>query len=280
LSPHLAIMHDTAMQNIPASGAASFERVLTNSAEWALFIDIDGTLLDMASTPDAAVVPPGLVQTLTRLAKMFNGAVALITGRRVSGADRFFAPLELVTSGVHGTEARTVSGGDTAMLAAPVPSGLVQAVNDVARISPGILVEEKGAGVAVHYRNAPESRSAIEAELRRIARRWENFALRSGRKVLDLVPKTYSKGTGLRSFMRLPAFHGRRPIMIGDDHGDEPALREAQRLGGIGLRVAGEHFSHDCADFDGAASVRSWLAALASQPKLQAHSGAAEQQLP
>jgi trehalose 6-phosphate phosphatase len=252
------------MQEISTPGAASLERVLANSAEWALFIDIDGTLLDMAPAPDAVVVPPGLVQKLSRLTRAFGGAVALITGRRVSDADRFFAPLRLVTSGVHGTEARTEPGGDIAMLAATVPDGLLQAVRDIARLSPGILIEEKGAGVAVHYRHAPQMRAAIELELGRIAGRWENFALRSGRRVLDLIPKTHSKGTGLSTLMRLPSFGGRRPIMIGDDLGDEPAMREAKRLGGVGLRVAGEHFSRDRADFDCPASVRCWLALLAS----------------
>jgi trehalose 6-phosphate phosphatase len=257
-------MYATAMHEISTPGAASLERVLASSAEWALFIDIDGTLLDMAPRPDAAVVPSGLVQTLTHLVKRFGSAVALISGRRVSDADRFFAPLRLVMSGVHGAEARTRPGGETAMLAAPVPARMLQAVHAIAGLSPGILVEEKGAGVAVHYRDAPQLRAAIERDLARIVLQWEDFAVLSGRKVLELVPKTHSKGTGLGSLMRLPAFSGRRPIMIGDDHGDEPAMRMAQRLGGFGLRVAGEHFGRDGADFDSAASVRSWLAALAS----------------
>jgi trehalose 6-phosphate phosphatase len=256
------------MQDIQRTGSARrLERISADAAECALFIDIDGTLLDMAPTPDAVVVPPGLVPTLARLAKNFGGAVALITGRRVADADRFFAPLRLVTSGVHGTEARTHARGDTAMLAAPVPQDLLHAVTQIARLSPGILVEEKGAGVAVHYRNAPQMRSVIELELERIACQWDDFALRSGRRVLDLIPKCCSKGTGLKALMRLPAFHGRRPIMIGDDHGDEPAMREAQRLGGVGLRVAGEYFSRDRADFDSTAGVRSWLAAVAGQGK-------------
>jgi trehalose 6-phosphate phosphatase len=164
------------------------------------------------------------------------------------------------------------------MLAPPVPEGLLQAVRDIARLSPGILLEEKGAGVAVHYRQAPELRSAIELELERIAGRWDDFALRSGRRVLDLIPKAHSKGTGLGALMRLSAFRGRRPVMIGDDLGDEPAMREALRLGGIALRVAGEHFSRDRADFDRAAGVRSWLSALAS--RTSAHPVASQGQLP
>src|SRR5262249_52125950 len=127
---------------------------------------------------------------------------------------------------------------------------------------PGVLVEDKGSGLAVHYRNVPEARAALERELRRTAMAWQCFAVRSGRKVLDVVPKAHTKGTGLAWLMGLPAFQGRRPVMIGDDHADGPAIVAAESLGGFGLTVAGEHFSADGADFESPASVRAWLASL------------------
>lgn len=261
-------MYRLGMQEDSATGVEGLDRpggrpenIVANARNWALFIDIDGTLLDMAPTPDAVRVPPGLVHTLTRLKTSFNGAVALITGRRVADADRFFAPLQPIALGVHGAEARTEPRGSTAMLADPVPRDLTRAVHDVARALPGILVEDKGVGLAVHYRHAPEARPALEAELKRLVSRWEGFAVRPGRRVLDVAHKAHSKGTGLVRLMALPCFRGRRPLMIGDDHGDEPALRAAERMGGIGLKVAGEHF-RDGADFDGPASVRAWLSGL------------------
>jgi trehalose 6-phosphate phosphatase len=257
----LEIMYSIGMQDIPATGTPRLDGLLANADDWALFIDIDGTLLDMAPSPDAVRVPQGLVHTLTELAATFNGAVALITGRRVADADRFFAPLKLAISGVHGTEARSTCGGTT-MLAEPVPAPLTRAVCDVARALPGILVEDKGAGLAVHYRNAPEARADLELQLRQVIRGWDGFAVRRGRKVLDVVPKGHSKATGLAWLMQLPAFTGRRPVMIGDDHGDEPAIEAAENLGGIGLKVAGEHFSRDGADFANPARVRAWLASL------------------
>jgi trehalose 6-phosphate phosphatase len=250
------------MQDARPTAATKLERLLTNPAGWALFIDIDGTLLDIAPVPEAAVVPPGLVQMLMRLARRFDGAVALSTGRRVADADRLFAPLKLVTSGVHGTEVRSIAGGDIAMLAAPVTAGLVHEIETVARSVPGTLVEPKGAGVAVHYRNAPDARPVLELELGHIVGRRGDFMLRPGRKVLEVIPKGHSKGAGLASLMRLPPFQGRRPVMIGDDHGDESALVAAEHLGGVGLKVAGEHFSDAVADFDDVQSVRAWLAAL------------------
>jgi trehalose 6-phosphate phosphatase len=254
-------MYSIGMQDIPATGMTRLNGLLANADDWALFIDIDGTLLDMAPTPDAVRVPRGLVETLTQLSATFNGAVALITGRRVTDADRFFAPLKLAISGVHGTEARGACG-DTVMLARPVPIDLTNAVCDVARALPGIMVEDKGAGLAVHYRNAPEARASLELQLRQVIMQWDGFALRRGRKVLDVVPKTHSKATGLAWLMQLPEFKGRRPVMIGDDHGDESAMEAAENMRGVGLKVAGEHFSREGADFASPARVRSWLSSL------------------
>ncbi|MBO0766919.1 MAG: trehalose-phosphatase [Hyphomicrobiaceae bacterium] len=255
-------MYRLEMQDVPATGTGRLDGLEVRADACALFIDIDGTLLDMAPTPDAVQVPPGLVATLTDLSDTFGGAVALITGRRVADADRFFAPLKLAVSGVHGAEARNGRDGGTALLAGLVPDGLTAAVRDVAKARPGILVEDKGSGLAVHYRNAPEQRTALKLELGRALGPWKGFAVRTGRKVIDIVPKAHSKATGLAWLMTLPEFQGRRPIMIGDDHGDEPAIRAAERLGGIGLTVAGEHFTPERADFMTPASVRCWLASL------------------
>jgi trehalose 6-phosphate phosphatase len=254
------------MQSIDVSALGRAGAVLAHPDQWALFVDIDGTLLGVAPTPDAVTVPAGLVPLLEGVVRRLGGAAAILTGRRVADADRLFAPLKLIASGVHGTELRSERGGTVATLAPPIPSEVIQAMNNISCIASGILVEQKGCGVAVHYRNAPLARRALETELAAIvAGSSYDLVLRQGRKVLEAVPRGYSKGTALTALASRPPFKGRRPVMVGDDVGDESAFLAAERLGGLALRVAGEHFDSGTADFDGVHSVRVWLKALASR---------------
>jgi trehalose 6-phosphate phosphatase len=230
----------------------------------ALFIDIDGTLLGVAPTPDEVHVPAGLVSLLEDVWRGLGGAAAVLTGRRIADADRLFSPLSFIASGVHGTELRGEPSAPILTLAPPIPASVVQAMNNISRLAAGILVEQKGCGVAVHYRNAPLARQALESEVAAIiAASSYDLVLREGRKVLEAVPRGYSKGTALLRLAAEPPFRGRRPIMIGDDVGDESAFQAAEHLGGVGLRVAGEHFRPEASDFGGVADVRAWLEALA-----------------
>jgi trehalose 6-phosphate phosphatase len=230
----------------------------------ALFIDIDGTLLGVAPTPDEVHVPAGLVSLLEDVWRGLGGAAAVLTGRRIADADRLFSPLSFIASGVHGTELRGEPSAPILTLAPAIPASVVQAMNNISSLAAGILVEQKGCGVAVHYRNAPLARQALESEVAAIiAASSYDLVLREGRKVLEAVPRGYSKGTALLRLAAEPPFRGRRPIMIGDDVGDESAFQAAEGLGGVGLRVAGEHFRPEASDFGGVADVRAWLEALA-----------------
>jgi trehalose 6-phosphate phosphatase len=259
-----------AMRDVDVKVSGRPGAVLADPERWALFVDIDGTLLCVAATPTAVRVPAGLVQLLDALVRGLGGAAAILTGRRIADADSLFDPLKLVASGVHGTELRCERGGPIDTLAQPIPADVIQAMNKISSLASGILVEQKGSGVAVHYRNAPLARKALETELAAIvAASSYELVLREGRKVLEAVPSGYSKGTALTTLMSLPPFKGRRPVMVGDDVGDESAFLVAERLGGLGLRVAGEHYDTGMADFDGVDSVRAWLKALASRLAVQ-----------
>jgi trehalose 6-phosphate phosphatase len=150
------------MHDIRSTIVTRPEWLRTNADDWAIFIDIDGTLLEMAPRPDAVIVPIGLAAMLGALADRLGGALALSTGRSVAEADRLLTPLKLVTSGVHGTEVRSSPNDTATMLVPPVSAALLKEVMDVAQMSPEIIVETKGAGVAVHYRQVPELRSVLE----------------------------------------------------------------------------------------------------------------------
>jgi trehalose 6-phosphate phosphatase len=243
-----------------AGGRAAM--MLKDPGALALYIDIDGTLLEMAPQPDAVRVPAGLVALLEDLRGRLGGALALLTGRRIADADLLFRPLRLIASGVHGTELRSEREGAIVGLAPPIPATIVAALHGLSR-APGVLVERKGSGIAVHYRDAPHLGERLAAQLTELVAGCQGLILRRGRMVLEIGPGGFSKGAALATLQSRPPFRGRRPVMVGDDAGDESALREAERLGGVALRVAGEHFSDATADFAGVGGVRAWLQALA-----------------
>lgn len=232
---------------------------------WALYLDVDGTLLDIATTPGGVQVPDGLVATLAHLAHALDGALAIVTGRRLVEIDRLLAPLKLTGAGVHGGEMRLAADQPVERLARAFPSSLLADIERVSRMTRGIIVELKDSSVAVHYRNAPDAGPAIEQALERLLDGGPlGLVLCSGRKVVEVMPAHVSKGAALRYLSELPVFAGRRPIMIGDDVSDETALAAARTLGGFGLQVAGGCFTRDAARFSGPADVLAWLKALAA----------------
>jgi trehalose 6-phosphate phosphatase len=232
----------------------------------ALFLDFDGTLVDLAGTPDAIVVPPGLPDLLVRLERALDGAFAIVTGRRIVDIDRFLAPEIFVVAGVHGGEYRFGRGEIVRPTTEPIETELVEAIRVLEHRVPGVLVEPKGATLTVHWRAVPEAADRIEAELTRIlADGPDHLEISHGRKVFEICPRHVSKGTALDHLAELPAFRGRRPVMIGDDVSDESAFRAAERRGGEGFRVRGETFPAAHADFASPRQVREWLSVLLSR---------------
>ncbi len=235
----------------------------------ALFLDVDGTLLDIAPTPSEVVVPPKLPELLVRVSKGLDGALAILTGRQLAEIDALLAPAQFAGGGVHGAELRTAPGGPIIRVATGVPDTLVHELKALADRLPGIMAEPKGPGFAVHYRQAPDLKDTVEAEIRTLIAQYpEDLVLCPGRKLFEVIPQGHSKGTALETLAALPAFAGRMPVMIGDDVGDVPALAAAEKLGGVGLRVAGGHFGRTNVDLQGPPGVTAWLETLAERLKI------------
>lgn len=243
------------------------ESVLSNPRAYSLFLDVDGTLLELAATPNSIHIPEGLSDLLQLLMTRLDGAVAIISGRLISEIDQIVRPIILPASGVHGSELRGAASGAIEQISPTLPADVVASLKKLVPRFPGVIVEPKGAGLAIHYRLAPHAEADILATIAHILKTHEGaFELLPGKRLFELIPAGLSKGTALAALSQLPAFRGRVPIMIGDDIGDETAFGVAEEMRGFGLRVAGEYFHPDVADFSGPRSVMEWLEQIVDRP--------------
>jgi len=204
---------------------------------WALFLDVDGTLINFARRPDEIEPRPELIETLGTLQRIFP--LALISGRRISDLDRLFAPLCLPAAGQHGAERRSADGN---IHLAPVPQdALIPArmfLGAWKRERPGVVLEDKGLSMAVHYRGAPEWEREASEVLEKAARLLGGmYVVRSGKMVAELRPSGYDKGRAIEAFMGEVPFLGRVPIFAGDDATDEEGFEVVNRLEGHSIKV-------------------------------------------
>lgn len=224
--------------------------------DWALFLDLDGTLLDMALTPTSVVVPEGLVDVLRHLSRRLDGALAIVTGRPLEDIDRLLAPLRLPVAGNHGASGRGPDGTILALApVAPLPPAWVAEAERVCAPWEGVIVEPKPYSLALHYRLAPaHERDVFDLLERLAAERAEDYEILTAHCAFELRPRLASKGLAVEKLMELPPFRGRFPVFIGDDVTDESGREAARQLGGIGLDV-GPSFAGS------PARVRAWLTA-------------------
>lgn len=230
------------------------------SADWALFLDIDGTLIDIASRPDRVVVPEGLPSTLWGIQSRLNGALALVSGRTLEDIDRLTAPYRFACAAEHGALLRFADGKSRHRREDYVfPQSLRAELRVAAEKWPGAVIEDKKYNIVVHYRQAPACHAAIRDFTRSLARKaGPEFEALPARMAFEIRHRKLNKGAAVQAFMAEPPFVGRMPVFIGDDVTDEDGFRAARELGGLGLDVriqfAGE-----------AARVRNWLQTLESQ---------------
>jgi trehalose 6-phosphate phosphatase len=228
----------------------------------ALFLDFDGTLVELAATPESIMVPPRLAPLLGRLRERLQGRIAIVSGRAVADLEKYLPAADIGLSGSHGLELR-LPGGDALPLAAP--PALAEAEERIRRFAGerhGLLVECKPAGVALHYRQAPQEGRAAGDFMEKIAREAD-FIVQRGNMVVELRPRGADKGDAVQAFLRTPAFAGARPVFVGDDLTDEHAFAAAERLGGAGILVGPERDTHARYRLDSAPSVMAWLEAWA-----------------
>lgn len=235
----------------------------------ALFLDVDGTLLEIAASPRAVSVPDELRERLRALFVASGGAVALVSGRAITDLDALFAPLTLPSAGLHGFEHRGASG---AYRRRPLPSAAVLeaargAMLDLAARHAGLLVEDKRFALALHYRGAPQLEEAALTAMRGVAARaGGELEMQRGKMVVELRPAGATKGEAVAAFLGEAPFAGRLPVFIGDDLTDESAFELVSRRGGLAVLVGAPRPTAAGARLADVGAVREWLAQLQAQP--------------
>ncbi len=232
---------------------------------WALFLDLDGTLLDLAPRPDLVSVPHGLIDLLQHLTAVLDGAIAVVSGRPLGEVDAILRPWRFTGAGEHGAFCRLPSGAVVSPESPTPPTAWRQTLDRFGADHPGIVVEQKTSAIAVHYRAAPDIEPTLRSLLRSlVAADHAHFALSPAHMCWEIRPRGIHKGAAVRRLMRERPFAGRLPVFVGDDVTDEDGMRAAEALGGAGIDVR-ERFP------TGASGVRAWLAALDQHLAEQAH---------
>ncbi len=233
-------------------------------ANASLFLDFDGTLVELASAPDAVRVEDELKSVLRRLQDKLAGRLALLSGRALVDVRAHLHPLEIATGGSHGLE---LAHAFEANVTVQPPTGLADAIaqlNELASEWPGVLVEAKPGGVAVHYRQNPEAEAICRGTATQIAAEL-GMGVQLGKMVVELKHPSADKGQALKKFMATPPFAGTLPVFLGDDLTDEDGFASANALGGVGILVGPDRETHAAFRLDDVASVRQWLADASEQ---------------
>ena len=245
-----------------ATDSLSRLALLSQSArDWALFLDVDGTLLDIAERPDLVQVPPAIVRDLERVSRSLGGALALVSGRAITWIDDAFHPLRLPAAGQQGAEIR-LAGDAPVTIDQTIDLEVVRArVRPLQKVE-GIEIEDKGLSVAVHYRRARDHASARALIANALANLGDDLEALPGRLVYEVKARGSNKGTAVARFAQTASFSGRMPVYFGDDHTDEYAFREVLALGGIAVQVGPLPAPAGCLWLESPREVRRWLAGL------------------
>lgn len=229
----------------------------------ALFLDFDGTLVELAETPDAIRVPEHLPSLVERLQRRLEGRLAIVSGRAVSDLERHLPSAGIAVSGSHGLELRLADGSQVPLSAPASIADIRPHLAAFAAQDERLLIEDKPAGIAIHYRRAPEREAEAVALAEEIARH-AGLAVQRGHKVVELRPHGADKGDAVRALMMEPAFAGARPVFVGDDLTDENGFAAAAAAGGAGVLVGPPRETAAAYRLAGIAETYAWLEAAAA----------------
>ncbi len=237
-------------------------------ANWSWFLDLDGTILDIAATPTAVVVPEGLVATLSALRSAAHGALAVVSGRPVQQVRSLLEPLRPAAAGLHGLELVTPDGlRHGAKKPLPPVGNLRRNLQETVSVIPGVEFENKGATLAIHYRQVPEAAPQLRRLVKIAVAKSRGFEMLEGKMVFEIRPTGIHKGTAIREFMSIAPFCGRVPVFAGDDQTDEDAFQVVAEAGGITLHVGENDDTTAEWRIESPAALRLWLAEAAEALK-------------
>lgn len=247
----------------PLSDSRSRLTLLSQSArEWALFLDIDGTLLEIAEHPDLVRVPPELIDDLERASASLDGAVALVSGRAIAWIDQAFRPLRLPVAGQQGSEMRLETLGSVSTGVEVNLDGVRARLRTLDGVH-GIEIEDKGLTIAVHYRCASDRVAAAKAAIATAVANLEaGVEILPGRLVYEVKARAVNKGTAVARLLSTAAFSRRMPVYFGDDQTDEYGFREVLARGGIAVQVGPSQAPPGCLWIESPSETRRWLANL------------------
>lgn len=230
------------------------------AAGTALFLDFDGTLVDIADHPDDVVVAPDLADLVSGLSDALDGRVAIVTGRSIAALEALLGPVACGIAGSHGGEFRPLAAGPVHPLADPLPPRVVAVLEQFGRANGGLLVEPKPFSVAVHYRHHPEALEGLQACAQALAGEF-GLGLKHGKQVIELTMPGSDKGKAVARFMALPSFADATPLFLGDDVTDEDAFRAVGGLGGQGVLVGPLRTTAASRHLPDVPAVHAWLKA-------------------
>ncbi|MGB7404806.1 MAG: trehalose-phosphatase [Pacificimonas sp.] len=231
---------------------------LASIASPSLFLDFDGTLVELAPTPDAIAVPSDLARRLEALANRHDQRIAVVSGRFLADIDRHLGNAELVMIGSHGAEIRERNQMDGQNRNLSLPPSAHQAADDFAARTEGILIERKPLGIGIHYRARPDLADVVEDFTARLSKE-HGLHRKRGKMVVELTTCPADKGTAVRELMARTPFRNGTPVFIGDDVTDEDGFRVVAALGGFGILVGEKRATAARYRLGDVAEVHAWL---------------------